>query len=96
MSSPNLSEQMVNKQVAVYGTLRKGGGNHHILYGIPFDTDTISGYEMYSLGGFPYVIKSEDPESKITVEVYTVDNYRTAVNLDRLEGYHSIRGFDGS
>ena len=89
----DLSQQLVNQNVAVYGTLRDGQGNHHILYGLPYDNDVVRGYKMYSLGGFPYVVHTGDDEDQVQVEVYKVPDESTAYRLDGLEGYCPERGY---
>jgi gamma-glutamylcyclotransferase (GGCT)/AIG2-like uncharacterized protein YtfP len=76
----------MNKLVAVYGSLRKGLGNHPILgtsrlVGV---TKTPPEWEMFSLGGFPGVRKGKTP---IVVEVYQVTEENVADRLDSLEGY---------
>jgi gamma-glutamylcyclotransferase (GGCT)/AIG2-like uncharacterized protein YtfP len=81
---------MKNNTVAVYGSLRKGFGNHALLRDAEFVTEEyISGYDMISLGGFPALFKSEVPVSKILVEIYKVDDSEMT-GLDRLEGYPSF------
>lgn len=76
--------------VAVYGSLRKGMGNHGLLDRNDaqlLSTEVISGFEMYSLGGFPYIKPAS--EGDITIEVYAVPI--TAMKaLDMLEGYPSF------
>ena len=91
----DLSNQLVNNNVAVYGTLRAGCGNHHILEGLTFKRDVIQGFKMYDLGGFPYVVHTGDHDDSIAVEVYEVPDYDTARRLDALEGYHHTQGFTG-
>lgn len=78
---------MENKKlIAVYGTLRKGFGNHRLIenadYLGTFNTPPI--YNMYSLGGFPGLKKNG--ETSIIMEVYAV-NKEEASNVDSLEGY---------
>lgn len=69
--------------VAVYGSLRKGLGNHSILGDSDLlSVEVIKGFDMYSLGAFPAV---ETGKGEITVEVYEVDD-DTLFNLDILEG----------
>ena len=77
---------MVN--VAVYGSLRKGMGNHSILSGSKClgTTTTVEPYAMYSLGGFPMVSLEGVRMSPIVVEVYECDE-RTLSRLNMLEGY---------
>lgn len=76
--------------VAVYGSLRKGLGNHRVISQDSthelLSTERIGGWEMYSYGGFPYISQGE---GEITIEVYKVDD-KTLVPLDRLEGYPSF------
>lgn len=77
--------------VAVYGSLRQGMGNHRLLEhgeATKLSTEHISGFLMYSMGGFPY-IRPATTEDLIVVEVYKVDA-STMRSLDRLEGYPSF------
>jgi gamma-glutamylcyclotransferase (GGCT)/AIG2-like uncharacterized protein YtfP len=78
--------------IAVYGTLRKGHGNwkwhlnnrqsHKIA---DFTLPAKEGYAIYHLGGFPGVIKDENP-TDIKMELYLVSP-EVARGVDRLEGY---------
>lgn len=75
--------------VAVYGTLKRGYGNHRLLEHAEYlGDDMISGYKLYyssGPGSFPVAVPSED--SKIHVEVFSIgDCERTLRNLDSLEG----------
>lgn len=73
--------------VAVYGSLKKGFGNHFLLEKSRFvDTLSLSGYDMYSLGRFPAIVRGS---GTITVELYDVD-CETLERLDRLEGFSGI------
>lgn len=74
--------------VAVYGSLRKGMGNHGLLEGQTFigQTKTTECFAMYSLGGFPKVELNGAKVSRIVVELYDVDT-RGLERLDCLEGY---------
>ena len=70
--------------IAVYGSLRKGCTNHHYLYEATYlGTDHLEGWQMYSNGSFPYVLKGN---GKITIEVYEVTR-ETFACIDELEGY---------
>ena len=73
-------------RVAVYGSLKKGFGNHSLLLGSQYlgTTDTYPEWNMYSLGGFPAI--TYDGDTPICVEVYKVDD-ETMNDLDMLEGY---------
>ncbi|MFA7405829.1 MAG: gamma-glutamylcyclotransferase family protein [Pelobacteraceae bacterium] len=73
--------------VFVYGTLRKGHSNNHLLkdaycYGTG---STEAGYTMYLISGFPYVTSSES-RYPIVGELYAVDD-DTLNSLDRMEGH---------
>lgn len=71
-------------KVLVYGTLKKGLGNHVLLKDAKFlGTTTVRG-RMYSLGAFPGV--RFDQDGSIKCEAYEVDE-PTVKRLDRLEGY---------
>lgn len=74
--------------VAVYGSLRKGMGNHRLLANQTFlsETKTVEKYAMYSLGGFPKIALEGPRVSQIVVELYEVDEAGLA-RLDMLEGY---------
>lgn len=71
--------------VFVYGTLRKGFGNHFLLKNSKFIGEAIT-KEKYSLyaSGIPYVVKV--PKTHIKGEVYKVDS-ETLKSLDQLEGH---------
>lgn len=75
-------------QVFVYGTLKKGEGNHHILRGSQFVApDSVRGYLLYSLGGFPGASPTiPTGNSLVCGEVYSVDD-ETLKMMDRLEGH---------
>jgi len=72
--------------VFVYGTLKRGFGNHHLLSESRFVGQAVT-KEKYSLyeAGIPFVIENE-PVSHISGEVYAVDE-KTLARLDCLEGH---------
>ena len=75
--------------IFVYGTLRKGMGNHHLLEGSGFlgMGETVVRYGMYVLpGGIPYVKRRSGMKAVIVGEVYEVDE-DTLRRIDRLEGH---------
>lgn len=78
---------MSKVKVAVYGSLRKGLGNHPLLESSKYlgEEWTGEGYTMISLSAFPGVYKDESG-GKIKIEIYEVDSY-TAARLDMLEGF---------
>jgi gamma-glutamylcyclotransferase (GGCT)/AIG2-like uncharacterized protein YtfP len=70
---------------AVYGTLRKGFGNHRLIADCKhLKTTRIEGYDMYDIGAFPGIKKGK---GEITVELYSIDSERIEENVDYLEGY---------
>ena len=75
------------KLVAVYGTLKRGEGNHGVMEadGGKFvgKAKTIHSYCMYGGWGFPRVTKDAEV-SPIHVEVFEVD---TTQHMDSLEGH---------
>jgi gamma-glutamylcyclotransferase (GGCT)/AIG2-like uncharacterized protein YtfP len=72
--------------VFVYGTLKKGFGNHRLLAASEFlgEARTAQSYAMYSTG-VPIVVKNE-AISPIQGELYRIDE-ATLVTLDSLEGH---------
>lgn len=77
--------------VAVYGSLRKGLGNHPLLERNDaqlLSTEQIKGFQMYSLGGFPFITPDETA-GDITIEVYAMP-ITGMRSLDALEGYPSF------
>ncbi len=73
--------------VAVYGSLRKGFGNHdyHLgkaVYLGTFSTEPI--YSLHSLGPYPGL--KENGSTSIVMEVYEVTDIE-ASKIDNLEGY---------
>jgi gamma-glutamylaminecyclotransferase len=75
------------KLVFVYGTLRQSRGNHQLLEGAHFYGvgKTKQKCAMYLVGGYPYVISTEQ-RYPIAGELYAVDD-ETLKKLDKLEGH---------
>jgi gamma-glutamylcyclotransferase (GGCT)/AIG2-like uncharacterized protein YtfP len=73
--------------VFVYGTLKRGGLNHHYLAGQEFlgEARTASGYTLYSIGDYPGMVRSAGPDDLVIGEVWSVDPTCLAA-LDELEG----------
>tara|TARA_Y100000361_G_scaffold27316_1_gene22260 strand:+ start:7034 stop:7678 length:645 start_codon:yes stop_codon:yes gene_type:complete len=73
--------------VAVYGTLKKGGSNHHLLYGQRFvgKGTTRDKYPLV-ISGLPYLLDKSGYGHHVEVEVYKVNN-DTFAALDSLEGH---------
>jgi gamma-glutamylcyclotransferase (GGCT)/AIG2-like uncharacterized protein YtfP len=71
-------------KVFVYGTLKRGKGNHHYLENSAFlGEGLVQGMQVYHGPGFPYAYTGA---GAVMGEVYEV-NQPTAAALDRLEGY---------
>ena len=81
---------MENKiKVFVYGSLKRGYGNHqHHLDKSEFlgQAETLPQYSLFSLGAYPGVIKGG--VTSVQGELYGVDKEGLR-NLDRLEGHPS-------
>lgn len=87
--------------VFVYGSLREGEGNNHVLHenaikyggmdairkGDPIQR--VKGFAMYPINqtnAYPFCIESEEETDVVTVECYEVDGVGLIL-LDQLEGY---------
>lgn len=75
------------KLIFVYGTLKRGGVNHHMMAGQSFVTEARTNplYALYDLGGFPGMVQTSDEPLSIRGEVWEVDAV-VLRQLDELEG----------
>lgn len=80
-------------KVAVYGTLKKGFGNHRVMekaQGKFIKEDYVEINHLWTCG-FPmvkFVKEGDTPSNKwLKVEIYEVDDKGVTWPLDRLEGY---------
>ena len=73
----------------VYGTLRRGGGNHDKLAGARYVSSarTVAGYELVDMGGYPAVL--EQGNDAIAGELYEVDDVLSRA-LDAFEEVPSL------
>lgn len=72
--------------IFVYGTLKHDFGNHRVIEGQKFlghAATAENNWQMYSLGGFPGVVRGDN---MIWGELYKVDEAAFA-RCDRLEGH---------
>ncbi|MET0048141.1 MAG: gamma-glutamylcyclotransferase family protein [Sedimenticola sp.] len=76
----------MSELVFVYGTLRRGELNHHLMCGAEYCGDhvTLPRYRMIDLGAYPGVV--EGGGTAITGEIYRVNGQQFR-QLDRLEDY---------
>jgi gamma-glutamylcyclotransferase (GGCT)/AIG2-like uncharacterized protein YtfP len=74
------------QHVFVYGTLKQGGYNNHILRNAKFIGKARTVADSYRMlnGGYPMVFA--DGKFHIRGEVFAVQDAETLRNLDRLEG----------
>jgi gamma-glutamylaminecyclotransferase len=74
----------------VYGTLKKGYGNHGVLGRSKYINEAMTNSREFTMfdGGFPYVSDgfSDKSNGSILGELYQVDDQQILDNLDRLEG----------
>lgn len=75
----------------VYGSLRREEFNNYILKGSEYlGRGIVRGYKMYSLGSYPFVVSTGNPNDKIFVEGFEVDRNlaNSVANLEYSAGYH--------
>lgn len=74
-------------KVFVYGTLKRGGRNHHFMEDQRFLTEahTTAGFTLYSLGYYPGMVRAPHDTQGVAGELWAVDNDCLAL-LDELEG----------
>jgi gamma-glutamylcyclotransferase (GGCT)/AIG2-like uncharacterized protein YtfP len=59
--------------VAVYGTLKRGECNHHLLLRSPcLGQVRLSRLRLYNLGPYPMAVACADPEAMVAAELYAV------------------------
>ncbi|MDD3180269.1 MAG: gamma-glutamylcyclotransferase [Opitutaceae bacterium] len=74
-------------RVFVYGTLKRGGGNHGFLARQRFvgEARTHPGYVLYSLGDYPGMVQEATDQVGVTGELWEIDD-SVLQQLDELEG----------
>lgn len=77
----------MKNHVFVYGTLKRGGSNHHLLAGQKFiavaHTEPV--YKLYTLGNYPAMVDAAQDGRSIEGEIWDVDEPCLG-RLDKLEG----------
>jgi gamma-glutamylaminecyclotransferase len=79
----------MSRLLFVYGTLKRGCGNHHHLADQHFVrvARTAPGYRLYDLGGYPGIAAKPDDRDGVVGEVWSVDA-EALKRLDDFEGVH--------
>ncbi len=74
-------------RVFVYGTLKRGGDNHHYIAYQQFlsPARTPAGYTLYSLGEYPGMVRAPQDTAGVAGELWAVDA-ACLQQLDLLEG----------
>lgn len=72
----------------VYGTLKRGRANHHVLAGQNFlgEARTIAGYRLYHLGEYPGLVPAAADRAGVSGEIWSV----TPVALARLDAFEGV------
>lgn len=74
-------------KVFVYGTLKRGEGNHGYLLTSKFLGECRIPGILIDLGAFPAYIESKDPETTVFGQVFEMADEGVGQRLDGLEGY---------
>ncbi|HMG90775.1 MAG TPA: gamma-glutamylcyclotransferase family protein [Chryseolinea sp.] len=76
-----------NSQYAFYGSLMMGMENH-----IPYEKHLkflgkvhLTGFKMFSLRQYPYVVRSNDSNHRIVAELYKVSDRKTEQSIHQME-----------
>lgn len=72
---------------AFYGSLRRGMENYEPLKeNLHYQFSTwLTGYQLYSLGSYPFAYRTGSPTDKILVEVFEVTNLETRNTIHQIE-----------
>ena len=93
-----LTKDHDNVILAVYGSLRPGMYNADKIKYKHIGTHQISGYEMYDLGSYPGIVKTDSLLDKVEVDLIEV-SATTAAAIDIMEinaGYFIVPKYVGS
>jgi gamma-glutamylaminecyclotransferase len=74
-------------EVFVYGTLKRGGSNHHFLAGQHFlaEARTPPGFTLFLIGDYPGMVRDPHDAEGVTGELWSV-THDCLQRLDDLEG----------
>ena len=94
--TPKQEENDEHIRYAVYGILSRGLSEDEDKtnrWNLVYEEDRVAipGFGMYSLGGYPFVKRSQDPESQVVADICYFNNDRSRINVDMMErgaGYH--------
>ncbi len=72
---------------AFYGSLRRGMDNYNsfkrsLEY---ISTKRIKGFDLYSLGSYPYAVRSNDHSASIVIELFCIHDVTARVAIHELE-----------
>ena len=70
--------------LGTYGSLRVGEYNHSsVKDSMPIVEleRKVAGYKMYSLGAYPAIVRTDDPEDIITIDVFDMASTQQASNM---------------
>lgn len=73
--------------IFVYGTLKRGGSNHHFMAAQRFvaEARTPPGFVLYALEGYPGMVADSSDRNGVVGEIWAIDPAGLAA-LDELEG----------
>lgn len=75
---------MSKRYIAAYGTLRKGHYNHNRFDVTYIGTTTVEGFQLWDLGPYPCVVRTDSNEDVLTVDILEVDeeNYKYITGME--------------
>jgi gamma-glutamylcyclotransferase (GGCT)/AIG2-like uncharacterized protein YtfP len=78
---------------AFYGSLRRGMSYYEeFKQGLNYQYSLwLKGYDLYSLGPYPFAVKTDDPNSKIMIEVMKIEDPNIEKRIFQIEkdaGYY--------
>lgn len=74
----------MSKLLGTYGSLRVGEYNHSSVKDCMPVVELerkVAGYKMYSLGAYPAIVRTDDPDDIITIDVFDMASTPEATNM---------------